>query len=118
VTATASSLSTVTIQTTKLASLDPGKLRHSAATGITWALLLPFGCILAFRRRSNPTKPLRLLGVISLLVGSAGFITGCSTPNTQIMPFTPTGTVNVIITASSGTGTALNQSTILAVTVQ
>ena len=115
VTATTSSLSTVTIQTTKMAALDPGKFRRSAATGITWALLLPFGCILAFRRRSNA---IRFLGVAVLLVGSAGFIIGCGTNNPQIMPFTPTGTVNVIITASSGTGTALNQSTILPVTVQ
>jgi uncharacterized protein (TIGR03118 family) len=116
VTATTSSLSTVTIQTTKsAANTVPGRLRHSAA-GITWALLLPFGCIMAFRRRrSSASNPFRLLGVAALLIGSAGLLTGCGSGNSQIMPSTPTGTANVTITATAGT---VMQTTTLAVTVQ
>ncbi len=116
VTATTSGYSTLTLQTTKpTASLIPNTLWHSAAAGITSAMLLPFGCLAAFRRRRLPMS-LRLLGVIVLLVGSAGFLTGCSsTNNTQIMPSTPTGTTNLVISATSG---AVTQTTTLAVTVQ
>jgi uncharacterized protein (TIGR03118 family) len=117
VTATTSALSTVTIQTTKaVVSLDPGKLRHSTAAGIAWAMLLPFGCILAFRRRrSNASNSLRLLGVLALMAGSIGFVTGCGTNNPQIMPSTPAGTSTVVVTATAGTVT---QTTSFALVVQ
>ena len=118
VTATSSALSTVTIQTTKMAAnTGPNKLQRSAYASITWAMILPFGCAIAFRRRrSSASSPLRLLGIMALLIGSAGFLTACGTTYPQIAPSTPTGTTNVIITATSGA--TLTQSTTLALTVQ
>ncbi len=114
VVSTTSALSTVTIATTNLkASLDRGKRPRSTAAVIISALLLPFGGMMFFkRRRVGGNGSLRLLGLIVLLIGSAGFMVGCGSSN---MPFTPAGTSNVTITATSG---AVTQTTTLGLTVQ
>jgi uncharacterized protein (TIGR03118 family) len=73
-------------------------------------LLLPFGSLLAFRRRRQFAS-LRLLGSLVLIAASAGLIAGCGSST----PATPAGTSNVTITATSG---SITQTTKVALTVQ
>ncbi len=79
VVAGAPATSTLTIATAKkTAMLRPSTLRGKAA-GITVALLLPFGAMLIFPRRSlRQHRSIRLLGLLGILVVSAGFFAGCS----------------------------------------
>jgi uncharacterized protein (TIGR03118 family) len=74
-------------------------------------LLLPFGSLLAFRRRTQFAS-LRLLGGLVLIAASAGLFAGCGGSS---MPATPAGTSNVTITATSG---STMQTTKVALTVQ
>jgi apolipoprotein N-acyltransferase len=75
------------------------------------AMLLPFGSLLAFRRRKK-FAGLRILGVLTLMLGAAGLIVGCGASGTAP---TPTGTSNVTISATSG---SITQTTVVALTVQ
>jgi uncharacterized protein (TIGR03118 family) len=113
--ASASATSTVTIQTTKKSSalVLPGTLRGTYAAGITAALLLPFGSLLAFSRRQSSGKQshIRLLGLLSLLLVSTAIVLGCG----HSKPVTPPGMSQVTITATSG---SITQKTVIALTVQ
>jgi len=89
--------------------------------GIVFALLLPFGSLLALRRRFTGLRTgrrvglrtgLRMLGVFAVLVASAGLLAGCGSSGT---PATPAGTTNVTVTATSG---SVMQTTVVALTVQ
>ena len=119
VTSTSSAQSTVTIQTTNTstsAKSGPGSAGRAVTEGIASALLLPLGCILAFRRRGlRAGNPLRLLGVVGLLAGSIGLLTGCSSANGPAQIITPAGTTNVVITATAG---SVSQNSTIALTVQ
>jgi hypothetical protein len=77
---------------------------------IAFALLLPFGSVLAWRRR--PFGSLRMMCIIAILMASGGLIAGCGSSGVM---GTPTGTTNVTINATSG---SITQSTIVAMTVQ
>jgi uncharacterized protein (TIGR03118 family) len=83
-------------------------LRHS---NIVFAMLLPFGSLLALRRRKKFAS-LRILGGLTILLASAGLISGCGSSGTAA---TPAGTSNVTITATSG---SISQTAVVAVTVQ
>jgi hypothetical protein len=115
VTANAPAISTLTIQTSS-ASMPYGELmfnglgRHPGM-GIVSALLLPFGSLLAMRRRRR-FAGLRILGVAAVLLSSAGLIAGCS--STAPTPVTPAGTSNITITATSGN---IMQSAVVGLTV-
>ena len=115
VTANAPAISTLTIQTSS-ASMPYGELmfnglgRHPGM-GIVSALLLPFGSLLAMRRRRR-FAGLRILGVAAVLLASAGLIAGCS--STAPTPVTPAGTSNITITATSG---SITQSAVVGLTV-
>jgi uncharacterized protein (TIGR03118 family) len=118
VAAGAPATSTVTIATVKkTALLQPRTLRGAATAGITAALLLPFGAILAFSRRRSPNqhRSLRLLGLLGILLVSAGFIAGCSSSSNVFVPSTPAGTSPVTVKATSG---SITQSTVVNLTVQ
>ncbi len=105
--ANAPSTTSLTIRTTNLQARSTS---HVGA-GILAALLLPFGGVLALRRRRSPI--LRLLALLCALLGSVGAIVGCSS-NTPLV-FTPQGTSQVTITATSG---SITQSTTVGLTVQ
>jgi uncharacterized protein (TIGR03118 family) len=117
VSATAPATSTVTITTVKKTTLlQPHTLRGAATAGITAALLLPFSAILTFvRRRSSKQSSIRLLGLLGILLISAGFVTGCNSYSAVFVPSTPTGTTAVTIKATSGT---ITQTTVVNLTVQ
>ena len=106
VSATAPATEVLTIQTS---SGTQGYLR--SASGIGFALLLPFGSLLALRRRKKFAS-LRILGAVTVVLASAGLIAGCGSSG---MAPTPAGTSNVTITATSG---SITQSTVVALTVQ
>ncbi len=127
---TASATSTVTIQTSKSASLTPpAGLMQSRTAAITAALLLPFGSLAIFtnRRRSARQGRLLLLSLSAFALLSIGIIAGCSssmtpaaampppTNPTPTNPGTPTGQSQVTITATAG---SVTQSTVVALTVQ
>ncbi len=76
------------------------------------AVLLPFGSLLALRRRRKFAS-LRILGVFVILLASAGLIEGCG--SSGMAATSPTGTSNVTITATSG---SITQTTVVALTVQ
>ena len=115
VSAAAPAITTLTLQTSA-GSQSSGYIRlgklnlvHSA-TGITAALLLPFGALLALRRRQ--LAGLRILGALVIMLASAGLISGCgSSPG---MAATPAGTSNVTITAASG---SITKTFVVALTV-
>jgi uncharacterized protein (TIGR03118 family) len=118
VTAGAPATTTLTIATVKKAALlQPHTLRGAATAGITAALLLPFGAFLTFSRRRSPGKQyhVRLLGLLGILVVSAGFVAGCSSTSDVVVPSTPAGTSAVTVKATSGT---ITQSTTVNLTVQ
>ena len=113
-TATAPATATLTLQTSSGSQgyLREGfGVRHSGALGIVSAMLLPFGSLLALRRRRQ-FAVLRILAVLTILLVSAGFIVGCGSSGN--MTATPAGTSNVTITATSGT---ITQTTVVAMTV-
>jgi uncharacterized protein (TIGR03118 family) len=116
VVAGAPATSTLTIATAKkTAMLHPSTLRGKAA-GITVALLLPFGAMLIFPRRSlRHYRSIRLFGLLGILMVSAGFFAGCSSSSDVVTPFTPPGTSAITIQAVSGTVT---QTTVVNLTVQ
>jgi hypothetical protein len=115
VTATAPAIATLNIQTSSGSSgyvrTASGGDGRQAAWGIASAILLPFGSLLALRRRDRFAGP-RVLGVITLLIVSAGFVVGCGSSGTLA---TPTGTANVTINATSG---SVTQTAVVAMTVQ
>ena len=118
VVAGAPATTTLTIATVKkTALLQPHTLRGAAAAGITAALLLPFGAFLTFtRRRSSGTqRPLRLLGLLGVLLVFGGFVAGCSSSSDVFVPSTPAGTSAITIKATSGT---ITQSTTVNLIVQ
>jgi len=92
--------------------LQRPNLSQFRAPGILLALLIPFGSMLAGRRRRQ-LMGLRVFGVIAGLVISTGFIVGCS--NSSSAKPTPAGMSNVTVTATSG---SITQSTVVALTVQ
>jgi uncharacterized protein (TIGR03118 family) len=119
VSSTAPATATVTIQTSsgtsgggyfRTSSLGESSRPH--ALGLLSALMLPFGSLLALRRR-RPFAGLRVLGVLVILAASASLIAGCGSSGGA--PATPAGTSNVTITATSGN---IVQSTLVALTVQ
>jgi uncharacterized protein (TIGR03118 family) len=116
VVAGAPATSTLTIATVKkTAMLRPSTL-HGKAAGITVALLLPFGAMLIFPRRSlRQHRSIRLLGLLGIFVVSASFFAGCSSSSDVITPSTPAGTSVITIQAKSGTVT---QTTVVNLTVQ
>ena len=81
-------------------------------SGIALALLLPFGGVLAIRRRLFGTW--RPLAVAMVALVSVGAVIGCSNSYTANTP-TPPGTSQVTVTATSG---SVSQSTTLSLTVQ
>jgi uncharacterized protein (TIGR03118 family) len=110
--------STVTIATVqKMACVRPFTIHGTSATKVTVALFLPLGALLLFpRRRSlNQQRHLRLLGLLGILLVSAGFFAGCSSMSDVFVPSTPAGTSAITIKATSGT---ITQSTIVNLTVQ
>ena len=118
VAAGAPATTTLTIATVKkTALLQPHTLRGAATAGITAALLLPFGAFLTFSRRRSSGKQryLRLLGLLGILLVSAGFVAGCSSMSDVFVPSTPAGTSAITVKATSGT---ITQSTIINLTVQ
>ncbi len=115
---------TVTLQASGTASVTPHSLWASHAGSILTAFLLPFGSFLAFSRRrfKGNGSPLRLLGLIVLLLASTGAIVGCSSymaPAASTPPPTtptaPAGVQMVTVTATSG---AITQQTTIALNVQ
>ena len=106
---TAPAVTSLTIQTTKKMAETRVPSRARLAT-IAVALLLPFGTLVGFRRRA--LRP----GILALLMcgalGAAGLISGCGADNTA---FTPTGTSQVTVTATSG---SVTQSTTMGLVVQ
>jgi uncharacterized protein (TIGR03118 family) len=117
VTAGAPASTTVTIATVKKAALLQHRTLPRAVTGITAALLLPFGAILAFFRRRSPNKhhTIQLLGLLGVLFVSACLIEGCSSTSSVFVPSTPPGTSVVTIKATSG---SITQSAVVNLTVQ
>lgn len=119
VSATAPAITTLTLQTSS-GSAARGYVAATALGGpiphgllvVASAMMLPFGSLLAFRRRRQFAS-LRILGVVVILFASAGLMAGCgSSPGT---PATPAGTTNVTVTATLANVT---QSTVIAVTVK
>jgi uncharacterized protein (TIGR03118 family) len=118
VTAGAPATTTLTIATVKkTALLQPHTLHGAATAGITAAFLLPFGAFLTFSRRRwwGKQRHLRLLGLLGILLVSAGFVAGCSSTSDVFVPSTPAGTSAITVKATSGT---ITQSTIVNLTVQ
>jgi uncharacterized protein (TIGR03118 family) len=119
VVAGAPATTTLTIATVKKAALlRPHTLRGGATAGITAALLLPFGAFFTSRRRRSSgtqQRHLRLLGLLGILLISAGFVAGCSSSSDVFVPSTPAGTSAVTIKATSG---SITQSTVVNLTVQ
>jgi uncharacterized protein (TIGR03118 family) len=133
-TASAPATGTVTIMTTGTSTaLRQPHLPGTRATGLTLALLVPFGSLLALyrRRRTFDKSYLRSLGLLIVLFGSLGILTSCSstssmgnmpstpstpsTPAAPTTPATPAGTSQVTVTATSGT---TMQTAVIALTVQ
>ena len=117
VSATAPATEVLTIQTSS-GTAGRGYLRTQLAglgnphsLVILPAMLLPFGALFALRRRKK-FAGLRILGVLVVLLASAGLIVGCGSSG---MAATPTGTSNVTISATSG---SITQNTVVALTVQ
>jgi uncharacterized protein (TIGR03118 family) len=111
VTASAPATATLTIQTAMSARLLQPHLRGTQATGLTMALLLPFGSLLAlYRRRRELNKSyLRFVGLFAILLGVTGVLLSCSSSN--MTPSTPMGTSQVTVTATSG---SISQSAVIA----
>jgi uncharacterized protein (TIGR03118 family) len=114
VAATAPSTTTLTLQTSIAhgyvkAGLD--NIGHGGPAAVGFALMLPFGGLLAVRR-SRRFAALRILGVLAVLLASSALVVGCGGSGT---PGTPMGTTNLTVTATSG---SVVQSFIVAMTVK
>jgi uncharacterized protein (TIGR03118 family) len=110
VAASAPSTTTLTIQTSSgMARLD--RLIHGGPGEIGFALMLPFGTLLALRR-SRRFASLRIFGVLAVLLASSALVVGCGNSGT---PPTPAGTSNLTVTATSG---SITQSFNVAMTVK
>jgi uncharacterized protein (TIGR03118 family) len=94
----APSITTLTIESTKQARNE----LPSGARAILFALLIPFGGMLAMRRR--PTSPMRVMLLTVLALGSLGALAGCGSDK-PVSPVTPPGTSQVSVTATSGSTT-------------
>jgi uncharacterized protein (TIGR03118 family) len=111
VTATAPATTTLTV-TTLSASASSGLAKPSLKYAVTLAVLLPFG-FLSMRRRISGAGRLAAIAVVGVLTLSGlGVLAGC-TYNPKL--FTPAGTSNLTITATSGNTT---QKTGVSMTVQ
>jgi hypothetical protein len=97
-TGSAPSITTLTIESTKQARNE----LPSGARAILFALLIPFGGMLAMRRR--PTSPVNLMLLTVLAVASLGALAGCGSDK-PVSPVTPPGTSQVTVTATSGSTT-------------
>ncbi len=97
-TGSAPSFTTLTIESTKQARNE----LPSGARTILFALLAPFGGMLAMRRRA--ISPARLVVLTVLTFASLGAIAGCAS-NMAVSPVTPPGTSQVTVTATSGAAT-------------
>jgi uncharacterized protein (TIGR03118 family) len=106
---------TVNIITTATASNTPPHIRRTQAATLAFALLLPFGSVLAFYRRHSPQKPLRLFTLIGIALLSLGAITSCSSNSTAQVVTTPAGSSTVTVTGTSGSTT---QTTTFSLVVQ
>jgi hypothetical protein len=89
-------------------------LSGGSGFGIASALMLPFGSLLALRRRRR-FNSLRMLGVLTVLVASSALIVGCSSSAGMAGMTASPATSNVTITATSG---GITQTAVVAVTVQ
>jgi hypothetical protein len=69
--------------------------------------------IAAFARRWPHLSPLRSWVLCGIVLGAVGAMAGCESGPMQ--PSTPTGTSQVVVTATSG---SITQSTTIALTVQ
>jgi len=114
VSATAPATAALTIQTS---AGSKGYVKEGLSAGgqhgslfLAYALMLPFGSLLAFGRRRRLAS-MRLLGAVTLAFISAGLIAGCGSS----MSSTPAGTTNVTIMATSG---SIAQTSTVALTVQ
>jgi hypothetical protein len=123
VTSGAPATSTVTITTVKSTMTAtnqprplPRILRGTATAGTTAALLLPFGAFFTLRRRYAPSgaQAIKRFTVFGLLFTILSFMAGCSSTSDIFVPFTPTGTTPLTITATSG---SIKQSTTINLTV-
>jgi hypothetical protein len=120
VSVTTATTGTMTIQTTgSSAALRPFSPGNNAAYEITAAMLLPGSLLLLFRRRSNTTLRLMMLGVLLLgtgaVVGCGNSYGGSNPVSTTPIPGTPTGQSTVTVTATSG---SITQQSTVALTVQ
>jgi len=113
VTPNAPATTTVSIMTeNKISSLMYPESGRWKGAGILAALLLPFGSLLLARHRKQ-LAGLRVLAMLGILFASLGVMAGCSTAPSSVA--TPTGTSNVVITATSG---SVTHTTTVALTVQ
>ncbi|HXE08496.1 MAG TPA: TIGR03118 family protein [Acidobacteriaceae bacterium] len=94
-TGSAPSITTLTIESTKSAHNE----FPSGARGIFFALLIPYGGVLAIRKRPASSMRVMLLGVVALV--SLGALAGCGSDK-PVSPVTPSGTSQVTVTATSG----------------
>jgi uncharacterized protein (TIGR03118 family) len=116
-TGTAPGTSTLTIQTRGSSVARLESTGHGAA-GIATALLLPFASVLVFYRRRLTSRSgvLGLVVLCGITLAAAGGLMGCrgNAPMSAPPPTTPTGTSQVVVTASSG---SVSQTTTIALTV-
>jgi hypothetical protein len=104
VSSTSVATGTVTIQTAQTMKTERLRVGRS---GVAFALLLPVGSVLIFRRRrlsGARVDRIRLLGVLIAFVAVSGLFVGCSS-STKVTPGTPPGTSTVTMTATAGSVT-------------
>ena len=106
---TSPAVTSLTIQTTKQMAAGTPPFRNPFSTAVL-ALLLPFGTLVGLRRRTLGPGLLRVLLVCGA-VGSLGVIAGCGND----AAFTPLGSSQVTVTATSG---SVSQSTTIGLVVQ
>jgi hypothetical protein len=115
VSSTAPALGSIIIETQKaVSSVRAGHRSRTYAAGLSLAFMLPFGALLALRRRTSLNPMLRLMGVALFAIAASGLFAGCSDALTPLAA-TPAGQSNVVITATAG---AVTQQTTLSLTVR
>jgi uncharacterized protein (TIGR03118 family) len=115
VSSSAPATGTVTVMTT-LPMIS--RLHRGATTaGVTIALLLPFGAFLVLRRRYSPeaARAIKLFAFFGLFLTTLTFAAGCSSTSGIAQPFTPKGTAQVVVTATSG---SISKTSTINLTVQ